>query len=134
MIIFYAATQSFDEVPDTGDIPVGAVEVTSDQHQSLLAGQSAGKNITADENGYPILVDRPVPQRDYLAEAVAETARLRAIADYEITPLQDAVDVDDATAAELALLKSWKKYRVALNRLPEQAEYPVTVSWPVTPA
>jgi hypothetical protein len=133
-ILFYAAITSFDDVPDGGDIPEGAVEISWDLRQSLLDGQSAGKNITADENGFPILIDRPVPPRDYLSEAIAETARLRAIADYAITPLQDAVDVDDATAAELALWTSWKKYRVALNRLPEQANYPVTISWPITPA
>jgi hypothetical protein len=45
------------------------------------------------------------------------------------------VAVDDATDAETALLKAWKKYRVALNRLPEQAGYyPTTVDWPAAPA
>lgn len=40
-----------------------------------------------------------------------------AAASLAITPLQDAVDVDEATDIEIALLKAWKKYRVALNRL-----------------
>lgn len=65
-----------------------------------------------------------------LADAVADTARHRAIADNAIAPLQDAVDIGDATDAELALLKAWKTYRVALNRLPDQAGYPTTVDWP----
>jgi hypothetical protein len=69
-----------------------------------------------------------------LAEVVAENARLRAIADTAIAPLQDAVDIDDATEAEIVLLKNWKKYRVALNRLPDQPSYPVTIDWPVAPA
>jgi hypothetical protein len=68
-----------------------------------------------------------------LAEVVAENARLRAIADTAIAPLQDAVDIDDATEAEIVLLKNWKKYRVALNRLPDQPGYPVTIDWPVVP-
>jgi hypothetical protein len=76
----------------------------------------------------------PSPARNYLAEAMAETARLRSLASYAITPLQYAVDVDDATAADITLLKSWKKYVVALSRLPDQAGYPETISWPVTPA
>ena len=58
-----------------------------------------------------------------LARVIAETARLRALADTAIAPLQDAVDIDDATDAEVALLKAWKKYRVALNRLPDQPGY-----------
>lgn len=69
-----------------------------------------------------------------LAEVQAETARRRQVADTAIVPLQDAVDVDDATADEDALLKLWKKYRVALNRLPDQEGYPSQIDWPAPPA
>jgi hypothetical protein len=133
-ILFFAATLSFDDVPDAGDVPEGAIDITSDQRRALLAGQTDGKKIAADENGYPILVDRPVPARDFLSEAVAETARLRAFADYAITPLQYAVDLDEATAAELASLKAWKTYYVQLNRVPSQAGYPELINWPNLPA
>ncbi|MGE8328913.1 tail fiber assembly protein [Pseudomonas urmiensis] len=69
-----------------------------------------------------------------LAQAQAETSRLRQVADTAITPLQDAVDVDDATDEEKALLTLWKKYRVALNRLPDQEGYPTSIDWPAPPA
>lgn len=69
-----------------------------------------------------------------LAQVQAETARLRQVADTAIAPLQDAVDIDDATAEEDALLKLWKKYRVALNRLPDQDGYPTSIDWPAPPA
>jgi len=69
-----------------------------------------------------------------LAAVIAEIAMRRAAADKAIAPLQDAVDIDEATDAEVALLKAWKKYRVALNRLPDQAGYPATIDWPVAPA
>jgi len=69
-----------------------------------------------------------------LADVVAETASRRAVADTAIAPLQDAIDLEEATDAEVAALKAWKKYRVFLNRLPEQPGYPGTVDWPVTPA
>ena len=68
-----------------------------------------------------------------LAAVVMESAKRRAVADKAIAPLQDAVDIDEATAAEVLLLKSWKKYRVLLNRVPEQAGYPATIDWPVAP-
>lgn len=68
-----------------------------------------------------------------LAEVVADSAARRAVADSAIAPLQDAVDLDDATDAEVAALKEWKKYRVALSRVTEQADYPNTIVWPVTP-
>ncbi|WP_460420842.1 tail fiber assembly protein [Pseudomonas sp. ZL2] len=70
----------------------------------------------------------------HLATVVAETAARRATADAAIDPLQDAVDIEDATEAEVAALKAWKKYRVALIRLPDQAGYPATIDWPVAPA
>lgn len=69
-----------------------------------------------------------------LAAVVAESNKCRAVADTAIAPLQDAVDIDDATAAEVSLLKAWKKYRVALIRLPEQPGYPAMIDWPVIPA
>jgi hypothetical protein len=69
-----------------------------------------------------------------LVNAAAEIARLRAVADFVIPPLQDAVDIDDATDAEIARLKAWKKYRSALGRLPDQPGYPKTIDWPVVPA
>ncbi|MFJ2362438.1 tail fiber assembly protein [Pseudomonas sp. NPDC087697] len=78
-------------------------------------------------------VELPKTDEQVKADIAAQTASLRAIADYAIRPLQDAVDIDDAAEAEVALLKAWKKYRVALNRLPEQSGYPVTIEWPATP-
>jgi len=69
-----------------------------------------------------------------LAQVQAETARLRAQADAAIALLQDALDLDEATDAEAALLKEWKRYRVALNRLPEQEGYPAEINWPAPPA
>ena len=41
-------------------IPEDAVEITEAEHAALLDGQSAGKVITADANGVPVLTD-PVP-------------------------------------------------------------------------
>ncbi|USW97778.1 tail fiber assembly protein [Pseudomonas proteolytica] len=70
---------------------------------------------------------------DPIADAQAEITRLRAAADYAVAPLQDAVDVDEATEDDVALLKAWKKYRVALNRVPEQEGYPLAIDWPTAP-
>ena len=41
------------------NIPEDAVEISAEQHASLLEGQSQGKIISADENGHPILIDPP---------------------------------------------------------------------------
>ncbi|WP_276574055.1 tail fiber assembly protein [Pseudomonas qingdaonensis] len=70
----------------------------------------------------------------HLAAVQADAAARRAAADSAIAPLQDAVDIDDATDAEVLALKAWKKYRVALNRLPDQPGYPTDIDWPAPPA
>lgn len=74
------------------------------------------------------------PVEDALQFATRQLQALRMQADYAIAPLQDAVDLDDATDAEVAALKAWKKYRVALSRVPDQPGYPDAIDWPVTPA
>jgi len=69
-----------------------------------------------------------------LAAAKAELARLRAIADDAVSPLQDAVDLEMATDEETALLTAWKRYRVELSRVPSQEGYPASIEWPTAPA
>lgn len=68
------------------------------------------------------------------AIATAEIAQRRATADFAIAPLQDAVDLEEATPEENDALKAWKRYRIALNRLPEQPGFPETIDWPELPA
>ncbi|UJB33753.1 tail fiber assembly protein [Chromobacterium sp. Beijing] len=73
-------------------------------------------------------------QRAAQAAAVdIETASRRAAADAAITPLEDAVELDMATPEELAALKAWKRCRVLLSRVPQQAGYPMAVDWPPSP-
>lgn len=87
-----------------------------------------------------ILVPDLPPQEELPPSAIdsveavqAQVAHLRAEADYAIAPLQDAVDIEEATEVELATLKAWKKYRVALSRVHEQEGYPLTIDWPAAP-
>lgn len=67
-----------------------------------------------------------------VAEATAKRDNLMAEATAAIAPLQDAVDLDMATDAEIALLKAWKQYRVALNRI--DVNQAPNITWPVPPA
>lgn len=68
-----------------------------------------------------------------LAAEVAEQRKidLLNLAAAAIVPLQDAVDLDDATDGELASLTAWKKFRVALNRLDLSTAPEIT--WPEVP-
>jgi hypothetical protein len=111
-----------------------AVGVTKDGEPSDLT-HSITLHVSVDElPPQEIPEPPPAPIVDPLDEAQAEITRLRAVADYAIAPLQDAVDVDEATEQDLVVLKAWKKYRVALNRVPEQEGYPTVIEWPIVPA
>lgn len=48
------------EIHDT--IPSDAVELTDDEYWALLDAQSGGKQIVADADGRPVLIDGPEPQ------------------------------------------------------------------------
>lgn len=76
---------------------------------------------------------QPEPAPDPLAVAQSIQAQLRAQADYVMVPLQDAVDIDEASASEIDRLKAWKKYRVTLSKIAEQPGYPITIEWPAAP-
>lgn len=43
----------------SGKTPSDAVEITEDEHKTLIDGQSNGKLILPDQKGHPTLVDRP---------------------------------------------------------------------------
>ncbi|MBC3484695.1 tail fiber assembly protein [Pseudomonas sp. SWRI50] len=68
------------------------------------------------------------------AKVTQQIQSLRQVADSAIAPLQDAVELEEATDAEAVALKDWKRYRIALNRLPEQPGYPELIDWPAQPA
>lgn len=73
---------------------------------------------------------QPTPA-EILANNTATRDALLNQATQAIAPLQDAVDLDMATDAETALLKQWKQYRVAVNRIDLTQASPV---WPAAPA
>lgn len=133
--MFYSAKTGWFYVLGDENIPDDAVEITAEYHQLLIEGESSGKIITSDENGRPVLADPPpLSAEELAAQATTRRDQLLGEAALRIAPLQDAVDIDEATAAEVALLKQWKQYRVALNRIQDQTGYPSEITWPTAPA
>ncbi|EJO7532990.1 tail fiber assembly protein, partial [Salmonella enterica] len=65
-----------------------------------------------------------------LRQAEDTKNNLLKMATEKIAPLQDAVDLEEATDEEKARLNAWKKYRVLVNRVdtskPEWPEVPVS--------
>lgn len=111
------------------------VEISNDVYRSMFDGQTAGKQIVAGKDGAPLLVDEPQPTTEQMAaSALVKCDSLLSLATTRIAPLQDAVDLDDATARDIANLKKWKQYRVAVSRVSSQSTFPHQIVWPVEPS
>lgn len=74
----------------------------------------------------------PTPEQ-VLAAVNAKRDEQLALAALRIAPLQYAVDLNDATDAEIDRLKAWQQHSVALNRIDQQVAFPDTIDWPVAP-
>lgn len=74
--MFYSSTTNgFYAHPIHGiNMPDDVVEIDDATHAALLQGQAEGKIISADANGYPILIDQPPP-----AVVDVATARIAAL-------------------------------------------------------
>lgn len=91
------------------NMPADVVEITSEQHSALIEGQSNGKVITSDENGFPILID-PVITPEQIQQQTNTTARqYLASTDWYVirmqengTPIpQDILDAREAARASV---------------------------------
>lgn len=122
---------SEDEL-EGNDIPADLIPFSDEEHAALFLGQERGKYINHTPDG-PVLVDQPdYSPEELIAQAESKKSQLMQMANAEVAPLQDAVDLDIATGDEQALLLKWKKYRVLLNRVnPENAP---DIIWPDIPA
>ena len=58
---------------------------------------------------------------------------LQVAANQVILPLQDDLDLQEITDENLERLTTWKRYRSALGKVPEQAGWPQSPGWPAPP-
>lgn len=123
------------------DFAEGFVEITEAQYLEAIDGMCEGLVVTIDGGFKVAPPPEPEPQpepektpEEIEAQVKAQRDGLLSFATLRIAPLQDAVDLGEATAAEEAALMAWKRYRLALNRVETQEGYPETVDWPVPPA
>lgn len=114
-------TTGFYDTSIHGEMPDGAIEISSEAHAALLDAQSSGKLI--DWSGdVPVSVD-VAPQSNEELAAMARSKR-----DALLTSC-DWTQVSDAPVDQLA----WREYRQALRDVPEQSGFPLDIDWPVAP-
>ena len=134
---------SYTDIRDIVRVPAGFTCAVKFAHRDdYLAFMACPDDV--ETHGRAIYADCAARQADgipdyfptdaELLEAVQERiARELRRANSAVTKYQDRVDVDDATCADVALLRAWKMYRVGLNRLSDQDSYPHGLTWPVAP-
>ena len=72
-------------------------------------------------------------EEELLFEALSKRSDALSEAGTKISDYQDLIDIDEATDADVAMQKEWKKYRIAVTRVPDQSGYPGTIDWPTMP-
>lgn len=83
------------------------------------------------EDEVELYTNPPKTHEQYIIEAELQKSHLLSLATEKIAPLQDAVDLGEATEEEFMQLKSWKKFRVLVNRV--DTSLATDIEWPEMP-
>lgn len=121
------------EGPDVSPVDFGEGVTYAEIPDSEGNQPSIGWSYDGSVFSAPPLTDEEiaVQKKQKIASNVATKANLIAQATIAIAPLQDAVDLGEATEDEAASLKAWKQYRVAVNRI--DANTAEDITWPESP-
>ena len=115
-------------------IPSDAVEISRERRSELLAGNAAGKIITADKAGFPILADPLPPSADELADQERQWRdRQLALSDGVVTRHRDEIEDGMATTLSVDKYAQLQAYRRALRAWPESGQFPLSAHRPDTP-
>ena len=136
MTIYYSSNPRgfYDDRLHGENIPEGAKEITSEQHQALLEGQSQGKIIREDADGYPLLIEPPplTPEEVAAIERNWRDAKLAAT-DGDVTRHRDELEEGSATTLSAEQYTALQAYRRQLRDWPQGEEFPLADHRPVAP-
>lgn len=107
--------------------PDGSVAVLLPDNLPVGTGWSYDGTTFAPPPAAPVV---PPTAAEILSTNTAQRNALLTQAGSAIAPLQDAEDLDEATAEETALLKAWKQFRIAVNRVDLTQ---LNAAWPNAP-
>ncbi|EHW4290116.1 tail fiber assembly protein [Salmonella enterica subsp. enterica serovar Lagos] len=113
--VYDIATGNQVYISDPGPLPENVTSVSPDGKYQKWDGKAWVKDEAAEAAAR-------------LREAEGTKSRLLLMASGKIAPLQDAVDLDEATDKEKASLLAWRKYRVLVNRVDT-----TNPDWPYVP-
>lgn len=134
MIFYSPTTCGFYESGRNAVIPDDAIEVTAEERNELLAGQSGEKLIGVGGDGRPLLLDRPGPTPEKLAELErrwrdSELSLAASMRDRHRDQLEIEVETTLAGEQFAELLR----YMQALRDWPQSPDFPDSQHRPAAP-
>lgn len=133
--MFYSkSTGGFYDSAIHTEMPADVVEISREYWLELLDGQSAGKMIVANDEGYPILVDRPGPTPEELEfyERIWRNQQL-TVTDRVVDQYRDEVERWPTLLTPAQYLEL-QTYRRTLRIWPVGGELPLSEHRPPAPA
>ncbi|NUT82420.1 phage tail assembly chaperone [Pseudomonas brassicacearum] len=126
--------RSFYDATIHTSMPNDVVEISSETHAELLAGQARGKVITWGDDGIPLLIDPPPPSDEVLT-AIERAWRDRCLLETDgvVTRHRDELEEDVETTLSAAQYAELQAYRRALRNWPEAGEFPLNEHRPPAP-
>lgn len=114
--------------------PDDAIAVSAADYENLLQGQSAGRIITADSDGQPILTD---PVIDWQERAEQQRQGLLLAANAAIADWRTELQLDVISENDRASLIKWMEYIKSLksldfSALSNESDYTL-FKWPASP-
>ena len=106
-------------------LPADLVKITDDEYDEFMISPDGKIPGYDTEAKCMVWIDAPPPsEEEQRAIFEADKAALMRSATAVIQPLQDAVNLGEATDNESELLLEWTRYRIKLNRLEFGDEWP----------
>lgn len=118
------------------EIPPGAVLISDDRYQEVIANPAPGKVRGHDELGLPILID-PSDTEDIVAQFEALERAWRdgeiAATDWLVSRHREEVDLQKETSLTAQQYGELLSYRQALREWPQAVAFPDEHLRPITP-
>jgi hypothetical protein len=102
------------EYISAGTLPTDLSEISEADHRALVAGQSDGKRIVADNEGRPSLEDQPAPTHAELVEQTKATARAMRL---PIIGILDGMQSSALTDSDFGRAKAIETAKIGLKNI-----------------
>lgn len=129
------STRGFYDPEINSFMPSDALEISTERYAELLVGQSEGKVIAWNNDGFPILAEPPPPSDEELIAAE------RAWRDVHLSPTdgiisrhRDELESGGPTTLTPAQYSELQEYRRLLRNWPQQTEFPLANHRPTSPS